>query len=194
MRFVILLTFGALLAPGYALAESPPDYVTRVDRAFVPVKGVERLAVMPIACPSTLDCGKFTAQVTKGFSHGTKMATTMATWIKQVMEKAGIDKLDFETGQILAEALAVDAFAVVDIEQASMDVVGQKNISLYGKETVVERPSVKHVRMHLKIVGKDGADLLKASGEGQVQGMFDSLDEVAVKTFDITMEKALAKN
>ena len=194
MRPVILLICGALLAPGYALAETPPDYVTRVDRGYVPVKGVERLAVMPIACPNTLECEKFTAQVTKGLSHGTKMATTTASWIRQVMAQAGIDKLDYETGHILAEALAVDAFAVVDIEQASMDVLGQKNISLYGKETIVDRPHVKHVRMHLKIVGKDGTNLLQASGEGQVQDMFSSLDEVAVKTWELLIQKGLEKN
>ena len=175
MRLVKLLTCGVLLAPGYALAD--PAYTVEVSHSYVPVKGIERLAVMPITCPKTLECEKLTAQVTKGLSHGTKMAVATPQWTSQVMAKAGIDKLDFETGYILAEALSVDAFSVVDIQEAAMD----------DKE-------VKHVKISLKIVSKNGDNLLVANGEAQVKGMFTSIDEVAVLTWEAMMQRSMPKN
>lgn len=149
---------------------------------------------MPFACPETIDCEKFTARVTKSLGKATKLNITPASRTDQVMTAAGIEKLDYEVGYILSEALNVHAFAVVDIEQASIDVTGKKQILLDGKQIQIDGPQVKHVKLHLKIVGKDGAELLAASGEAQLRSIFASLDDVAEQTFEVILEESLAKH
>jgi len=192
MRLVELLACGALLAAGNAAAESA--YTTSVQHRYVPASETKRLAVVPFACPDTLQCDDFTAHVIKRLAKRTKLTITPATRTSEIMTKAGIDKLDYETGYILAEALAVDAFAVVDIRQASIETLSQKQISLDSKDIQVDGPQVKHVRINLKLVNKGGTELLAASGEGHVRSMFSSLDEVATETFDVVLDKSMAED
>jgi len=192
MRLAELLACGALLAAGNASAESP--YTASVQHSYVPASETKRLAIVPFACPDTLQCDDFAAHMIKRLAKLTKLTITPATRTGEIMTKAGIDKLDYETGYILAEALAVDAFAVVTIQQAAIETLSQKQISLDGKEIQVDGPQVKHVKLNLKLVNKGGGELLAASGEGQVRSIFSSLDEVATETFDVVLEKSLAED
>jgi hypothetical protein len=190
MRLVELFACGALLAAGNASAE----YTTSVQHSYVPASETKRLAIVPFACPDTLQCDDFAAHMIKRLTKLTKLTITPATRTSEIMTKAGIDKLDYETGYILAEALSVDAFAVVTIQQASIETLSQKQISLDGKEIQVDGPQVKHVKLNLKLVNKGGGELLAASGEGHVRSIFSSLDEVATETFDVVLEKSLAED
>jgi len=192
MRLVELLACGALLAAGNAAAESTPAYAASVQHSYVPASGIKRLAIVPFACPETLECTEFATHITKRLAKRTKLTITPATRTSEVMTKAGIEKFDYETGYILAEALAVDAFAVVEIQQAQVETLSQKQISQDGKEIQADGPQVKHVKINLKVVDKGGAQLLAASGESQVRSIFSSLDEVATETFDVVLDKSMA--
>jgi hypothetical protein len=191
MRLVDLLACGALLVAGSAAAETVPAYAATVQHGYVPVAGTQRLAIVPFACPDTLECNDFIAHVTKKLAKRTKLTMTTASRTSQVMVTAGIEKFDHESGYILAEALAVDAFAVVEIQQAVVETQGTKQISLDGKDIRVDGPQMKNVKISLKLIGKSGAEMLVASGEAHVHSMFSSLDEVAVQAFDTLLDKSI---
>jgi hypothetical protein len=178
MKLVKLLTCGALLVCANAVAQAPP-YRATVNRSYAPAQGVHKVAMVPIDCPKTIDCDKFTAHVIKRLTKHTKLTIDTPARTSRVMANAHIEKFDLETGQILAEALAVDAFAVVNIEQAALETQGQAGGSEF-----------KHVVIQVKLVSKNGTELLGGSAEGRAQGMFTSLDDVLAEAFDTFLDQS----
>jgi hypothetical protein len=176
MRLVQFLACGALLAAGSVFAASPSGYEAAVQKSYVATNGVVRIAIVPFACPESIECEDLAKRLGKVLSARAKLKVTEVERTSRVMATSGIDKLDTESGYILAEGLKVDAFAVIDIQAEEIDTADEK---------------VKHVKLNLRLVTKQGAPLLMASGEANASGMFSSLNGVAEKTLDLVLEQSI---
>lgn len=194
MRLVPLFACGVLLAVGNAFAASPRDYDIVVQKNYVRTTGIARVAIVPFACPASLECEDFMARLVKVLAARTKLTITDALRTGKVMTAAGIDRLDVETGYILAESLKVDAFAVLDIQQAEVTGAEPEFAKMGTDARASSTPSVKHVKLALKLVSREGTPLLTASGEAHVSGMFSSLDGVAERTLELALEEATAED
>jgi hypothetical protein len=152
---------------------------------------MERVAIIPVACPKVIECNDFEERLTAEFVARTNLKIKTAAVVRTVMTNARIDKLDNETGHILAESLAVDAFLVVKIQEAVIDVAESKPAKI-GMPFGGGPRNVKHVKLSLQLLTKDGATLLAAIGEAHVTGTFSGLNGVAMHTIEVVLQKAVA--
>lgn len=189
MRLHWLIVASALVAATPVLAAS--DYVSTVQTPYTPRADVKRVVLMPIVCPHEVDCADLEKLVTELLEKRTKLEIVPPEQARNVMEKANISKLDFETRYILAESLRVDAFAVVDIQQANVEQIEGKVVRL-GMAQVTDTPSsIKHVKMSLQLGTKDSTVFLQVAGEAVLESSLRSLDGITERTAKDMFEKAI---
>lgn len=182
----------AILASTSVLAAS--DYVSTVQTPYTPRADVKRVALLPIVCPADVDCDDLEEEVTKLLSKRSKLEILPPAQAREVMLKANIAKLDYETRYILAESMRVDAFAVVDIQQASVEQIEGKVMKL-GMTQVTDAPvSIKHVKMGLQLSTKDSSVLLQVNGEAALEGSLRSVDGIAERTVKDMVEKGFPED
>ncbi|HKQ83288.1 MAG TPA: hypothetical protein VJS42_13930 [Steroidobacteraceae bacterium] len=188
MRLRRLIVVLASVASTSVLAAS--DYVSTVQTPYTPRADVKRVAMMPITCPPDVDCGDLEERVGELLAKRSKLEILPPAQARDVMQKAGISKLDYETRYILAESLRVDGFATVDIQNAGVEQVEGKVVRLGATEVTDAPTSVKHVKMVLQLATKDSTTLLQVTGEAALEGSMRSIDGIAERTVKDMFEKA----
>lgn len=192
MRLHWLIVALASVASTAVLAA--PEYVSTVQKPYAPRADVKRVAMMPIACPQDVDCGDLEETVFELLSERTKLEILPPAQARDVMQKANISKLDYETRYILAESLRVDGFAVLDIQQAGIEQVEGKVVQLGGTEVTDAPTTIKHVKASLLLSTKDSSPLLQVDGEAVLESSMRSVDTITERTVKDMFEKALPEN
>lgn len=177
MRFLHAFICGALLIAGQAHAASAPDHVSKVQRSYVPKADVRQVAVIPVKCPKEVECAEFEEVLSRLVTEKTKLAVTGAAQVRELMQTANIKKVDVEARYILAESLRVDGFILCEIEAAGTDVAEPKMIKM-GMSYRHNPERVTFAKLNLKVMKKDGTELLAGKTEARVGGMFRSVTSV----------------
>lgn len=194
MRFHRFAVCFAALAASTALAASGPDYVSTVQRGYTPSAQVKRVAILPVVCPPELECDRLEEEFAELLADRIKLEVVPAQQARDVMERAHIDKLDYETRFILAESLRVDAFATVNVRQASIEKVESKVAKVGFVQMPQQQTTVKHVKLGLQLESKDGSVLMQTDGEARVEGTMKGLNGVAERTLEVMLDKAVPQD
>ena len=172
-------------------AAEEEGYSAQVKQAYAHDGRIKRVAIMPLVCPDNLDCEEIEEKFSKQLTKATATEVLPSAKVADVMRNAQITTVDFDSRFILAEALTVDAFAILQITQAALE----KGETTYVKMGVSKLPqeggSMKRVQLAVQLVAKDGKSLLDATGSANLENSVRGLTGIAERTTALVLERAI---
>jgi hypothetical protein len=192
MRVFQIFTCALFAFTSPSFADPASDYTATVQRRYIQTDDVKSIAILPYNCPVQLACPDFDRRLRAAIAASTQLVVLETDHARRVMEDAQFDKIDYTTRYILADSLGVDAFAIIEVQEASMQNAEPKMVKL-GISLVPNPDRVKHVKLSLQLVKKDGTSLLGVSGQGRVVGISGDINGVALRTLKVALESGISK-
>jgi hypothetical protein len=170
-------------------ADSTSGYEASVQQRYASERPLKSIGLAPFICPAELRCGELEDELIEHLERQTKLRVVGSKEVLQLMSKVGItDLANHEARMIISEALGVDAFALVAIPEARLEVVSPIENDKWKE--LKRQASLAQAGMELSIVARDGALLAQASGKARVYEPPRNLATVAARLFALMLERS----
>lgn len=162
IRTLAAVAIFALITPLSALAGYNVE--ATMSRDWPAAAG--RIAILPALCPPDFDCASFNETVDDYFYENVNVVTSQVVSLGMI--DAGIEFLDEDNRQALADELGVGSFMQVIVGNASQSTTGAMAYPVGGTGMVgINAIQRKQGSLEVRVVSAEGRLLAKASGYGE---------------------------
>lgn len=156
------------------------------------LKDVDTVAVVPMTCPSRVNCISAETDLVQELQKYGKFTVIPAERVRQAMLEAEIKEIDDSTRSTLAERLHADAFLLPVITESGTESQGGVGVWTGYTLTMVDSQVAKGNVQLLLIASKSGKILMQGAGFGESE--WRSKKGVLRKVFQSILAKAFGSS